>query len=426
LTNKCLGFVVTGSSIGVGPVSDQLQPTNLGLARPYDNLGIPGATAGDLVNITSANPSGNTANQFAYAILRNNGPAGNPFNGTNAIQQGASLQPNLTTLWVGNNDVLGALLYAVAIDGVTLTPVASFNQSYTTIIQTIQSTGSTIVTLNIPDVGSVPFANTIPPVVIDPSTGLPLIVGGQTVPLLGPGDAAYPCPGGAPACPLPSGTLVTLSAQALLQTGRGIPCAVALLPQCNMPLPDGAFIPPATIVPGVLLYPDEVDRIRTRTDELNGVIATVGGTAGALPLDIHEFFTRIAEDGYHIGGLTLTTTFGTGGIFSADGFHPNNVGQAVVAAEIIKLLNSARDLDIRQPNLAEPLFTPDLPPGGAAVTAGPGIGLSEEAQQQLYAMFPPVGADVQVLERLLPIRRPGPRARGGETRTVERPGDRNQ
>ncbi len=119
--NKCLGFVVSGSTIGVGPVSDQLQPTNLGLARPYDNLGIPGATAGDLINITSADPSGNTANQFAYAILRNNFPS-SPLNGTNALQQGASLEPDLTTLWVGNNDVLGALLYAVAIDGVTLTP----------------------------------------------------------------------------------------------------------------------------------------------------------------------------------------------------------------------------------------------------------------------------------------------------------------
>lgn len=432
--NKCLGFVVSGTTIGVGPVSDQLQPTNLGLARPYDNLGIVGATAGDLINITSADPTGNTANQFAYAILRNNFP-GSPLNGTNAIQQGASLEPDLTTLWVGNNDVLGALLYAVAIDGVTLTPVASFNQSYTQIIQTIASTGSTIVTLNIPDVGSVPFANTIPPVVLDPSTGQPLIIAGGTVPLLGPGDAAYPCPGGAPACPLPAGTLVTLSAnspqaalggKSLLQLGFGIPCAVAPLPQCNMPLPDGQFIPPATIVPGVLLYPDEVARIRARTDELNASIASIGGTASAIPLDIHAFFSDVTAHGYHIGGLTLSTTFGTGGIFSADGFHPNSVGQAVVAAEIINLLNAARNLTIPLPNLGQALFTPDVPPGSTASGADAAVEFSAVIERQLRALFPPVGAGVQVLEAQMPIQRSKPRAPRGETRTVERPGERSR
>ena len=117
-----------------------------------------------------------------------------PSNGTNAIQQGASLEPDLTTLWVGNNDVLGALLYAVAIDGVTLTPVASFNQSYTQIIQTIASTGSTIVTLNIPGRRLGALRQHDPARGPRSSTGQPLIVAGRTVPLLGPGDAAYPCP----------------------------------------------------------------------------------------------------------------------------------------------------------------------------------------------------------------------------------------
>ncbi len=432
-TNKCLGFVVSGNSIGVGAVSDQLSPTNLALARPYDNLGIPGATAGDLLTITSADPAGNTANAFAYAILRNNFP-GSPLNGTNALQQALALQPDLVTLWVGSNDVLGALLYAIAIDGVTLTPVASFNQSYTQIIGGLQSSGATIVTGNIPPVDAVPFANTIPPVVVDPSTGQPLIIAGAPVPLLGPGDAAYPCPTGATACPLPAGTLVTLAAnspqaalggQSLLGLGFGIPCQVApTLPRCGFPLPDGQFVPPATIVPGVLLYPDEVAQIRARTDELNAVIASVGGAAGAIPVDIHGRFQEIATTGYRIGGLAFTTTFGTGGIFSADGFHPNSIGQAVVADWMITALNEARDLSIPRPNLYAAIFTPDVPPGSSATT--PGTKAEQDLFHRLCDVFPPVSDGIVVEEPRAVIVRPDPGGSSHAPRNLDRSRDRSQ
>ena len=60
-------------------------------------------------------------------------------NGTNALQQGLAQSPQVVTLWIGNNDVLGALLYGIALDGVTLTTVSSFTESYTQIIQAIAS-----------------------------------------------------------------------------------------------------------------------------------------------------------------------------------------------------------------------------------------------------------------------------------------------
>jgi hypothetical protein len=172
----------------------------------------------------------------------------------------------------------------------------------------------------------------------------------------------------------------------------------------------------------VLLYPDEVDRIRARTDELNAVIANVGGAAGAIPIDIHAIFGGIAAHGYHIGGLTLTTTFATGGIFSADGFHPNSIGQAIAADEVIKALNAAKHLAIPEPNLAAAIFTPDVPPGTASASA-PGLDFSEQMRRQLYACFPPVTAGIQILEPESPIYRVDPRARPEKNRTVERPGE---
>jgi hypothetical protein len=221
---------------------------------------------------------------------------------------------------------------------------------------------------------------------------------------------------------------VTLPAQALLQQGFGIPCVVAPLPNCNKPLPDGQFIPPSTLAPGVLLFPDEVALIQTRTMELNSEIASIGGGAGAVLVDIHALFDEVKAEGYHIGGITLTSTFGTGGLFSADGFHPNNVGHALVADYVIQALNAEEGMEIPRPNIAEALFTPDLPPGASAATTEPAPEeLSLWTIRELYDLFPPVDAGVQIVLPRMPIRTPEPRANRDATQTLDRPpADRNQ
>jgi hypothetical protein len=170
-----------------------------------------------------------------------------------------------------------------------------------------------------------------------------------------------------------------------------------------------------------------VARIRTRTDELNAVIAEQSAAASAIPVDIHAIFNEIGANGYHIGGLTLTSTFGTGGIFSADGFHPNNVGQALVADYVIQALNEAEGAAIPRPNLGEALFTPDLPPVASAAAVSPG---SEETslwtRRQLFELFPPIAEGVHILEPQMPIRLPEPRTDRGRMRVTERPpADRN-
>ncbi len=67
-------------------------------------------------------------------------------------------------------------------------------------------------------------------------------------------------------CPIPAGTLLnTILAGRMMQQGVGIPAALGGLAvegsgNLDTALPDGSFTPPAgPLVPGVLLYPDEVD-----------------------------------------------------------------------------------------------------------------------------------------------------------------------
>ena len=159
-TPVCLGAVVAGGAITVGGVSQTGSPTNLTLPRPYDNLGIPGANAADLVDLRISSPSGGTASRSSTVILRNF--PGGPFEGRNAVDEANLLSPDLVTLWIGNNDVLGAALSGAAIEGVTLTPIAVFEAKYTQIMTGLQATGRTVVALNIPDVASIPFTTTVP------------------------------------------------------------------------------------------------------------------------------------------------------------------------------------------------------------------------------------------------------------------------
>ena len=409
----CLGAVVASGTITVGAVSQMGGPTNATLARPYDNLGLSGANTSDLVNLKTSNPSGNTVNQSAALVLRNF--PGAPFVGKSAVDEANLLSPDLVTVWIGNNDVLGAALAGVALDGVTLTPVASFTTNYTALMTGLKAAGRTVVTLNIPDVTAIAFTRTIPPILVNPTTRQPVIVNGSTVPLLGSRALPPGCPT-AP-CPIPATTLVTLQASSLLAQGFGIPVALG---GNGQGLPDGGFTPPATLNPGVLLYADEIAAIQTRTGELNAQIASIGAANGAILVDIHAFFDDVKVNGYEIGGLTVTRDFLTGGIFSADGFHPTNIGYAIVADEIVRALN-AHGSSIPGSSLYGVFFTPNVPTPSSVISTGAGPwGYSLEMAQSLMSLFPPVGEGVQInpISLRAPISRPT-----RPTRTVKRGDD---
>jgi lysophospholipase L1-like esterase len=357
----CLGAVfIPPSTVTVGAISQMGAPLNLSLPQPYNNLGIPGADAADLVTLTQGNPSGTTAQQGSALVLRNF--PGSPFNNTNAVTQANLLQPDLVTLWIGSNDVLGAALSGVAIVGVTITPLEQFTSAYQADVAGVSGAGRALVAANIPAVTSIPFVTTIPPVLVDPATRQPVVIGGQLVPLLGEGDAAYPCNPVPPdqGCGLPPGSRVTLPASQLLAQGIGIPVAAG---GTGRPLPNGTFTPPSTLTPGVVLYPDEIELIDSSVDSFNGVIASTVAEAGGSLVDVNEVYSRIATEGYEIGGITLTNSFLTGGVFSADGYHPSSIGYTILADEFIKVMNVGRTVPIPPPDFSHVLFTPNCFPG---------------------------------------------------------------
>src|SRR4029078_8817592 len=92
------------------------------------------------------------------------------------VQQAIALRPTAITLWIGNNDVLGAALRGRAIDGVTLTPTAVFRAPCGQIVAALKTTGAFIVAANLPDVTTIPFVTTLRPFVTNPSTGEPVLI----------------------------------------------------------------------------------------------------------------------------------------------------------------------------------------------------------------------------------------------------------
>ena len=188
----CLGPVLNGSSISVAVVSQQGANQNSQLGRPYDNLGFNGSPhIKDFVDLKTSVPGRSDLDNKAASILRN--CAGCPFEGQSAVDEANSLAPDLVGFWIGNNDALDALGAGAAIEGVTLTPVDAFTAKYEEVIEGLSASGRTLVVFNIVDIAAIPFATTIPPVVVNPATRQPVLIDGDPVSLLGPGDAAFPC-----------------------------------------------------------------------------------------------------------------------------------------------------------------------------------------------------------------------------------------
>src|SRR5215471_5952090 len=284
----CLGLTFNGTSLSIVIVSETGQNTNLLLPRPYNNLGFNGSPLiADFVDLTVTHPGASDLDNLAAPILRN--CEGCPFQGMSAVDEANLLSPDLVAFWGGNNDVLNAMFAGVAIVGVTVTPVDSFTASTNQVIAGLSAPGRTLVSGNVPDALDIPYATTIPPIVVDPATMQPVVINGSPVPLLGPGDAAYPCSPVPPdqGCALPAGSLVMLPASTLLGQGVGIPVAVG---GTGHPLPHGTFTPPATLNVGVVLYPDDVATIESTIVAYNQAIASAVAANGAIPIDSNADF----------------------------------------------------------------------------------------------------------------------------------------
>ncbi|HUG52257.1 MAG TPA: hypothetical protein VMR21_01590, partial [Vicinamibacteria bacterium] len=144
----------------------------------------------------------------------------------------------------------------------------------------------------------------------------------------------------------------------------------------------------------VLLDPSEIAIIQERVRANNQAIGEICSAAGVPVVDVFALLQEVSTTGRRVAGITLTSDFLSGGIFSYDGVHPSDIGYAVVANEWIRVINQSGG-SLPFVNLGEVLGVTAPPVGetsGGALraSASPWVPfeLTAEAYAGMLAAFP--------------------------------------
>ncbi len=237
------------------------------------------------------------------------------------------------TNWLGNNDVLG---YATTggVGGV-ITRTDTFTLKNNRIVNALTANGAEGVVATIPDVTTIPFFTTVrvPDIRARFKAANPALdvyiqttgAGGTTVVRLAT-DA----------------DLLTLPSSAVIGTSTGgnpFPVGAGVSTTASNPVPN-QFVLDAT----------EQTAVRTATTAFNAAIIAKANEKGLAVFNANTFFSRVASSGIVTNGVNNTAGFIAGNLFSLDGVHPTPRGYAIVANEMIRVINSTYGANVPQVN----------------------------------------------------------------------------
>ena len=356
----------------IAPAPGQAQPLMTTFARPYNNLSIPGATIGALLTLTGAEPQQPgepTAVSFGRLVLRGQGTA---------VQQAIAQQPTFIALWIGGNEYLNILFSGTP---ATITPAAEFRARYEALLDALiaGAPNAGMVVGNLP-ASIPPYLRLIPPVLVDPATGQPVLVGGQPVFYVVQNEDGT-------ITPITSTTLIPLQTRAKLALGYGLPEAFRNIPPFNQ-LPNVG----QPLSPNDVITAEEIQQVFARVAEYNAAIQSAAAARNIPVADINGLFQRVSA-GLPLGPITVTAAPVVGGFFSFDFFHLTDLGYMLFANEYIRTINAAYGTEIAvgaiwqlfQNNGA---FFGDNGPGPSASTfLGPNAGITDQALQQITTMW---------------------------------------
>ncbi len=310
-------------------------------AGAYDNLGIPGAVLGDIINTTdfAGQLTGPRRNPFFLLVLRSSAI------GRNILAQARSRNPTFMTCWIGSNDVLGYATGGGA-NPTLLTSAATFNTLYKQLMDSLRSITPNVVVANIPDVTTIPFFSTVAN-----SIGPRLPAGIQFRYQRGTNrgvsfdSTRFATPYGAPYICLTGGTYAPLLGAAGGQGGgkfyRDNSASFPTLPAgIDTTKPFGLH--PQNPWPTALVLDDaEAATATSRIADFNRSIDSLARNRGIPVVDMNAVLKDIAGKGRYVPGYgTFSTAYITGGAFSYDGVHPSSRGAVLMANEFIKVINA--------------------------------------------------------------------------------------
>jgi lysophospholipase L1-like esterase len=352
-------------------------PINLALARPYDNLGIPGAVIFDLLDTTSfLAKAGPPRNNPLFSLILRNAAFGN-----NILKQTAALRPDLVTFWLGNNDVLGFATSGGASPS-SPTSTAVFAALYAQALDSLRTRlpNAKILVGNIPDLNGIPFFTTLGPKI---SPSLPA---GVTLRYQKHGETGVAT----------GSTSLTNNSVLICLTGSaytsylGRPSGKWYRDKGYPALPAGidttqpfGFHPQNPWPDALVLDADEINTCAATVSAYNQTIAAVAAAKNAAVVDINGFLTSVKAQGYSWAGQKYTSDYISGGLFSLDGVNPSSRGSGIVANLFIKQMNARFGMSVSYVDLAA---LPGIPAPVAKAASGMPV-IAPEAFAELEMLW---------------------------------------
>jgi len=383
-------LVIDASAGGPEPIAGTSTISLTPQAMAFNNMGVPGAKSFHLLAAGYGNAAGlsqGLANPYFVRM------ATSP--NTTVLADAMSLNPTFFTNWIGANDVLAyATSGGIGVDqtgnlnpatygGNDITDPNVFASVYSTIVNTLTSNGAKGVVATVPNITSIPFFTTVPfaPLTTEALGGTANITALNTQ-LYGPLKQALTAFGQGGRINLLSETTVNpllikdeslanlqvqltaaLTPAVGAQTAAFIGATYGQARQATaqdlillttrsvigaapagVPAPFDKFGVTYPLQDQHVLTATEVTLVNTATGSFNNTIRAIAASKGLAVADMNAILGQLvtglqAEDGQVYNADYFSTSRLSTALFSLDGVHPNARGYALVANEVIKVIN---------------------------------------------------------------------------------------
>ncbi len=333
----CAGTTSLAPAFSAASGDLSILATSVAATGPFNNMSVPGLKATTTVYPGYGDYTQGAGNFNPFFTRMTANPQANSILGDAVAQN-----PTFFSLFIGSDDVMGYAISGAAADA--LTPIAGpagfgFDASIDMIVNTLTANNAKGVVAGIPDVKNIPYFNTIPynGLLLDAANAAAL-------------SAAYS----------PLGITFQAGQNAFIIEDGNAPAGLRQIAKGEMillsvpqdSLKCGGWGSMKPIPDQYVLTSDELSEVNESVGNYNTKLKTVATDKNLAFVDVNAFMLK-CKSGIVYNGVGLNAQFVTGGIFSLDGIHLTPRGNALLANEFIKAINSKYGATIPQLNATQ-------------------------------------------------------------------------
>ena len=306
--------------------------TSVAAQGPFNNMSVPGLKIGTTIFPGYGDYTKGVGNFNPFFTRMTTQPQS-----ASILADAMGQNPTFFSLLIGSDDVMSYALAGAAADIITPSegPIGyGFNETLDVIVNTLTAGGAKGVIANIPHINSMPYYTTIPynGLVLDEANAAGL-------------SAAYAQLGisfhaGANGFIIEDG-----AAPGGLRQIKPAEMVLLSTPQDSLKCAGWGSMKP--IPNQYVLTENEAAQINDAVNAYNSRLKAVADAKGLAFADVNTFMNQ-ARTGTIYNGIAMNAQFVSGGIFSLDGVHLTPIGNALLANEFLKAINSKYGSSIPQ------------------------------------------------------------------------------